>query len=111
MFAHAGRLSASRDFARIYRKGQAARSRLFRFAWMPAGRTRIAVVTGRKVSTKAVVRNRLKRQVRGALRVLLPRLTPADLIVQLQPSIIEVAHYQALATELTEALRRAKLLI
>lgn len=110
MFARAGRLSASRDFARIYRKGQAARSRLFRFAWMPAVRTRIAVVTGRKVSTKAVVRNRLKRQVRGSLRTLLSQLAPVDLIVQLQPPIVDTTSYQEITTELTELLRKAALL-
>mgnify|MGYP001596760055 FL=1 len=110
MFARTGRLNSSRDFARIYRKGQAARSSLFRIAWMTAARTRVAVVTGRKVSTKAVVRNRFKRQVRAAIRALLSRLQPVDLIIQLQPAMIVGTSYETLATDLQTLLERSKLI-
>jgi ribonuclease P protein component len=77
---------------------------------MPATRTRIAVVTGRKVSTKAVVRNRLKRQVRAAMAELLVQLKPTDLIIQLQPGMTTALSYQSIKTDLIELLAKAKLI-
>ncbi len=108
MFARASRLNAARDFAKVYRKGQSARSRLFRIAWLPAARTRIAVVTGRKVSAKAVVRNRLKRQVQAAAAALAPTLAPTELIIQLQAAAAGEP-YQALAADLGELIERSRL--
>ncbi len=109
MFARAARLHASRDFAKVYRKGQSARSRLFRLAWIAGTKPRVAVVIGRKVSTKAVTRNRLKRQTQAAAAALYPNLAPADLILQIQPAAVGTT-YQALMDELADLLRRAGLL-
>jgi ribonuclease P protein component len=110
LFKRAERLNASRDFARIYRKGQSARDRLFRLAWLPSAKTHIAVVTGRKVSTKAVIRNRLKRQVRAAAAELIPKLRSTDLIIQLQPGMTTELSYAAIKTDLADLLNRSKLL-
>ena len=109
LFKRAERLNASRDFARIYRKGQSARDRLFRLAWIPSTKTHIAVVTGRKVSTKAVIRNRLKRQVRSAASELVPQLKTIDLIIQLQPDMTTQLSYAAIKTDLADLLGRADL--
>lgn len=49
--------------------------------------TRIGISISTKVSKKAVVRNRIKRQLRAAFRCLLPRISPGWLIVVVvQPS-------------------------
>lgn len=108
MLARAARLNASRDFARIYRKGQSARSRLFRIAWQPSSKLRIAIVTGRKVSTKAVIRNHIKRQVGGIVYDLLPKFQSVDLIIQLQPNAQTT--YQELELGLRELLTKSRLL-
>lgn len=110
LFKRAERLNASRDFARIYRKGQSARDRLFRLAWMPSTKTHIAVVTGRKVSTKAVIRNRLKRQVRAAVAELKPQLRPIDLIIQLQPGMTTTLKYTDIKIDLADLFGRSSLL-
>lgn len=110
LFARSTRLNASRDFARVYRKGQSAKSRLFRIAWLPATRTRIAVVTGRKVSTRAVVRNLLKRRVRAIAAALLPSLRPIELIIQLQPNATATTSFDDLKIELTALLVRLQLI-
>jgi len=49
--------------------------------------TRIGISISTKVSKKAVVRNRIKRQLRVAFRCLLPRISPGWLlVVVVQPS-------------------------
>ena len=52
--------------------------------------TRIGISISHKVSKRAVVRNRIKRQIRAALRQLLPRLSPGwDLVVIVKPKAVE----------------------
>jgi ribonuclease P protein component len=49
--------------------------------------TRIGISISTKVSKRAVVRNRIKRQLRAAFRRLLPRISPGWLlVVVVQPS-------------------------
>lgn len=93
MLPRSNRLTADRDITRIYRKGRSSRSDLFRVQWLPSRSTtpRVAVVTSRKLSTKAVKRNLLKRQVRGIVAGLLPRLTPTDIVIQILPRLIQEA--------------------
>ena len=43
--------------------------------------TRIGISISTKVSKKAVVRNRIKRQLRAAFRCILPRISPGWLLV------------------------------
>jgi ribonuclease P protein component len=43
--------------------------------------TKFGISVSQKVSKKSVIRNRLKRQVRAALRELFPRITPGWLVV------------------------------
>lgn len=93
MLPRQNRLHRDREIARVYQKGRSARSDLFRLSWLPSRSpvARVAVVTSRKLSTKAVRRNLLKRQTRGIVAELLPRLTPIDLVIQILPSIIQQA--------------------
>ena len=93
MLPRRNRLAASRDIARTYQKGRSLRSGLFRLSYLPNRQSvpRVAVVTSRKLSTKAVRRNLLKRQVRGIVHDLLPRLAPSDIVIQLLPSVISQA--------------------
>lgn len=99
------RLRRSRDFSRVYRQGRKAVSaHLVVRAWAlpaqtgPVGQAggtggvtacpgpQIGIVVSLKVHKRAVVRNRLKRQVRAALRTLLPGLNPALwVVINLRP--------------------------
>ncbi|MBI4032724.1 ribonuclease P protein component [Candidatus Berkelbacteria bacterium] len=112
MLARAARLSASRDFARIYRKGRSARSGFFRISWMDtrALQARVAVVVSRKLSTKAVKRNRIKRQVRAIVTELQPQVLPVDLVIQIQPQPLERFTFAAMRTELRDLLGKQRLL-
>lgn len=72
--------------------------------------TRIGISISQKVSKKAVVRNRIKRQIRAALRQLLPRLTPGwQLVIVVRPGAQECEYGQFLR-ELKQLLAEAEVL-
>jgi len=118
LLPQANRLKHWRDFKAVYQKGirRYGRHLTVRGLRLPKVRpenvlssdnlqvnpkdpppTRIGISVSQKVSKKAVVRNRLKRQIRAALRQLLPRLTPGwQVIVGVRPSALECDYAQFL---------------
>ncbi|MGB3310936.1 MAG: ribonuclease P protein component [Nodosilinea sp.] len=97
MLPKQNRLRRSRQFSQVYRQGRKAVStHLIMRVWsLPAALNApsqprpgpcIGIVISQKVHKRAVVRNRLKRQVRAALRTLLPRLDPSLwIVINLRP--------------------------
>lgn len=94
------RLRRSREFSQVYRQGRKAVSaHLLVRVWSPpptasaqatAHASRIGIVVSLKVHKRAVVRNRLKRRVRAALRTLLPRLHSSQwIVISLKPEAAE----------------------
>jgi len=94
------RLSDRKEFERVYRRGQRSggQALLLRIAKQPKVLSkrsearpgipatpqcfsRIAVVVSTKVHKRAVVRNRIRRQIQAAFQSLLARLKPGNLIV------------------------------
>ncbi|NEO15508.1 MULTISPECIES: ribonuclease P protein component [unclassified Moorena] len=72
--------------------------------------SRLGISISQKVSKKAVVRNRIKRQLRAALRQLLPRLSPGwKLVVIVKPEARE-CEYAQLLRELEKLLVKAEVL-
>ncbi|NEP47715.1 MAG: ribonuclease P protein component [Moorea sp. SIO3C2] len=72
--------------------------------------SRLGISISQKVSKKAVVRNRIKRQIRAALRQLLPRLSPGwKLVVIVKPEARE-CEYAQLLRELEKLLVKAEVL-
>ncbi len=91
------RLRRSRQFSQVYRQGKKAVSaHLIMRVWsLPAAHSEkgpgldgpcIGIVISQKVHKRAVVRNRLKRQVRAALRTLLPHINLSIwIVINLKP--------------------------
>lgn len=118
MLPQANRLRHWRDFKAVYQKGMRRYGRHLTVRGLRLPRvihedvlssdhsqlnqlsqppTRIGISVSQKVSKKAVVRNRLKRQIRAALRQLLPRLQPGwYVIVGVRPSALECEYAQFL---------------
>jgi ribonuclease P protein component len=64
----------------------------------------------KKVSKKAVVRNRLKRQIKGVIRTYLPKIKPGwRIVIVVRPKAIE-CKYEHFLRELEELFKQAKII-
>jgi len=90
------RLSRSRDFDAVYRRGRSASTRYLVLHWFPReedadGAPRLGLAVPRAVGS-AVARNRVKRLLREAWRELLPTVPPGhDYVLAARPGLSEAA--------------------
>lgn len=138
MLSSAHRLRKRQDFALVYQHGACWRGRYLLLRTRKQRRrlapgsstslpqigasgvaTRIGITVSQKVSKRAVQRNRIKRQLRAACRVLLPQIRPGwDLVITVrasrdlptdQPDALG-CDYKEFLQELRELLAEAKVL-
>jgi len=110
------RLSRSRDFDTVYRRGQSASTRYLVLHWFPrdedtGGVSRLGLAVPRSVGS-AVVRNRVKRLLREAWRELL-HAVPAghDYVLPARPGVAEPAAARGrewLVAEISDVLGRVR---
>ncbi len=110
------RLSRSRDFDAVYRRGTSASTRYLVLHWFPReddpeGDPRLGLAVPRAVGS-AVVRNKMKRQLREAWKRLLSQVPPGhDYVLQARPGIAEPALTRGqdwVVEELAEALGKVE---
>lgn len=127
----AHRLKHWRDFQAVYQKGIRRYGRYLTLRGLPQRThnvdaptrretlqspnqdkppTRIGISISQKVSKKAVVRNRIKRLLRVALRQLLPQLSPGWLLVVGVRPGVEECDYAQFLRELEQLLAEAEVL-
>ena len=104
-------LSKPEDFAALQGEGT-VRSHsllLLRIRWTGLEETRFGLSTGRKLGG-AVVRNRVRRRLREALRVMAPSFQPGwDVLIIARPPVIG-ADFRTVAGTLQDLLRRGGVL-
>ena len=126
MLPAANRLRRDRDFKKVYEKGirrsglylslralcrqkEAGKSESYDLR-KPSQETRIGISISKKVSKGAVVRNRIKRQIRAAARHLLPKISPGwDLVIVVKPRAVG-CNYDDFLQELEQLLSKADFL-
>jgi ribonuclease P protein component len=110
------RLSRSRDFDAVYRRGRSVSTRYLILHWFPReeepdGDPRLGLAVPRSVGS-AVVRNRVKRLLREAWRELLPTVTGGnDYVLVARPGLAEPAQARGtewLVEEVAELLGKAR---
>lgn len=117
----ANRLKNRREFQTLFREGNRLKSshltlRALRLqipsTETDAGAIRIGISISTKVSKRAVIRNRIKRQIRAAFRSLLPQITPGwNLVVVVQPqAVTSKCDYQQFLQELEQLLAKAEVI-
>ena len=89
------RLSRSRDFDAVYRQGRSVSTRFLVLYWFPredgGDEPRLGLAVP-KASGSAVVRNRIKRQLREAWRFALPQVQPGrDYVLIARPGLAEAS--------------------
>ncbi|MEM6835748.1 MAG: ribonuclease P protein component [Cyanobacteria bacterium P01_C01_bin.120] len=98
------RLTRTQEFSLVYQNGRQASTKHLVVKYFkpfeelqPVGCSRFGITISQKVSKQAVVRNRLKRQVKAALQVLIPRLQSGLwVVVVLRRAAVECDYRQFL---------------
>lgn len=112
MLSNQYRLRESEDFQKVFQKGKSVANRQFVVYLLPKegeGQLRIGISVSKKIG-KAVVRNRVKRLIREAVRHMLPQLTwTGDLIIIARTPLAEM-EYHELQSSLMHCFKKAKLL-
>lgn len=106
------RLASDRDIRRVNAKARPVYSRFLRLKALVNGleSSRATVVVSTKVSKKATVRNRLKRQLREIIRHDLPKLKPGfDIVISVSTEAIGKG-YAELAGDIQALWAKARLL-
>jgi ribonuclease P protein component len=108
------RLKRRRDFDRVYRFGTRKRAVhlhlvAFRLRQMPEG-SLFGISISKKVSKRAVVRNRIKRRLKAALRQLLPRIKGGFWVVLVVRNEATLCDYWQLLRELEQLLVAAQVI-
>ena len=113
------RLKNRHEFQTLFREGNRLKSshltlRALRLhsSGIITGATRIGISISTKVSKRAVIRNRIKRQIRAAFRSLLPQIAPGwSLVVVVQPeAVLSKCDYQQFLQELEQLLTKAEVI-
>ena len=110
------RLSRSRDFDAVYRQGRSVSTRYLTLHWFPReedaeGESRLGLAVPRTVSSSAVTRNRLKRQLRAVWDESQERARPGfDYVLVPRPGVVEPAEargHEWLRDQVAEVLGKA----
>ena len=114
------RLKNRHEFQTLFREGNRLKSshltlralRLQTPSGTITGATRIGISISTKVSKRAVIRNRIKRQIRAAFRSLLPQIAPGwSLVIVVQPqAVLSKCDYQQFLQELEQLLAKAEVM-
>ncbi|MGB0560639.1 MAG: ribonuclease P protein component [Spirulinaceae cyanobacterium] len=113
------RLKHWRQFQAVYTQGRRYSGRYLTLRCLPiksstlesptaAQPSQIGIAVGKRISKRAVVRNRLKRQLRAALYPLLPRLVPNYYLVIGVKSGILTCEREHFLRELEQLLTKAE---
>ncbi len=110
MLKKANRFYGRVSLLRVFRKGQVTRNRItnLKFAQNPNGSMKLAVVVSKKVSKKAVVRNRIRRRVYEFIRLHENQLEPGDYVISVFDVSLADCSSAALDKELSSLLQKAK---
>ncbi|MDJ0569538.1 MAG: ribonuclease P protein component [Pleurocapsa sp. MO_192.B19] len=74
------------------------------------GETKIGISISKKVSKKAVVRNRIKRQIKGVIRSNLSKIRPGwKIVIVVKPKAVK-CKYEHFLRELEELLKESKII-
>lgn len=113
MLAKKYRLNKTKDIEKILGKGQILFSPFLNLKYLsyaagtPAPNSHFCIIISTKISKKAVVRNRAKRQISAVLEKILPNLKkPLDAVVLTKPAIT-VADFSQIEAEIKQLLAKA----
>ncbi len=84
------RLLTGAEFRRVFEARRVHANAWFRVHYAPSEQARLGMAVSRKVSSRAVVRNRIRRQIRESFRLTRLSLVAMDYVVVARPSAAEL---------------------
>lgn len=84
------RLLDGASFKRVFETRQAKSNAYFRIHFAPSDQARLGMAVSRRVHRRAVVRNRIRRQIRESFRLKRPHLPALDFVVLARPAAAEL---------------------
>lgn len=112
MLPKAHRLTRESDFKKIAKEAKSVHSRLFLLKKLSSleKQTKFGIVISTKVSKKATIRNKVKRQTREIIHLNLPQIKPNYKVVIIVKNNIVDKDYQEIEKDLESILKKAKLI-
>jgi len=111
MLKKTNRLTKTKDIDRVFKGGKSFFGKTvgFKITNNDLGYNRINFIVSTKVSKKAVVRNKIKRQLREIIKAEMPKLASSkDLVIIALPPIVDLAFLE-ISSEIKSSLRKIKL--
>ena len=102
MLKKANRINKTRDLQKVYRLGKSMHTSALVIKFVEAAKTQIAFVVSKKVSKRAVERNRIKRVLREQMRLGLASHRLGKYIVIVKPSAANLTN-----AEIREELKKS----
>lgn len=84
------RLLDGAAFKRVFETRQVQANAYFRIHYAPSEQARLGMAVSRRVHRRAVVRNRIRRQIRESFRLKRPHLPALDFVVLARPAAAEL---------------------
>jgi len=105
------RLKKKKEFERVFKKGKAKKKDFLfiKFVKNDQNATRFGFVVSKKISKKAVVRNKVKRRLREAAREMLSEIKPGYDVVIVAQKGIEKQDFFQIKNQLKQLLRKINL--
>lgn len=109
MLPKENRLKKRNDFKKIHQQGKSILKGKLILRFLPAeGRNLIGIIVSKKVSKKAVVRNKIKRRIREIIRKNLEEIVSGyDFLILTKDKIKEI-DYQEIKEQLFKVLERVE---
>ena len=109
MFSPKNRLRNKKDFDRVFKKGKGYKQGFLFLKVLnnDLGFNRFGIIVSKKISNKAVVRNKIKRRLREILKRKTDRIKKSLDIVFLTNSGIEKQSFKDIDQEVEEILKKA----
>lgn len=107
MLKKANRINKTRDLQKVYRLGKPAHTSALVIKFVPHAQTQVAFVVSKKVSKKAVERNRIKRILREYMRLHLEQSKPGKYLVMVKPQAAKLPGNE-LRAEMRRVLSKVK---
>ena len=107
MLKKADRINKTRDLQKVYRLGKAVHSSALVIKFVGGERSQAAFVVSKKVSKKAVERNRIKRVLREVFRLSLAQRKKGRYLIMVKPTAAKLKA-QELRVEISKALDKIR---